>query len=273
MRGSGQLHLRRQDDKAQLIRVKGMDIDKIIKEVMEQVHAQSAGSNMVTDACCDVFEVPSRLEHSLLNPDVCMDKIREECANARRYCVAAVCVAPYYVSEAADSLRGSSVKVCAAIGFPHGAMSAAAKAAEARECIKNGAQELDVAMNILAVKSGRMSDARRDLEEIVSVAQGKAQVKAVFEHCVYTDDEKVSVLNMARSCGVDFVKIQNVLSGKGADVEDIRFAKEILGNNVKIKIDGGVKTLEKAQELICAGADRIGLTATVKIAQEALGAK
>ncbi len=249
-----------------------MDIDKIIKEVMEQVHVQSSGAGIPT-ACGDAFEVPSKLEHSLLNPDISVEKIREECAHARRYCVGAVCVAPYYVSAAADCLRGSSVAVCAAIGFPHGAMSTAAKVAEARECIKNGAQELDVAINMLAVKSGSMADARRDLEEVVQVAQGKAQVKAVFEHCVYTDDEKAEVLNMARSCGVEFVKIQNVLSGKGADTADIRFAKEILGKNVKIKIDGGVKTLEKAQELICAGADRIGLTATVKIAQEALGSK
>ena len=97
MRGSGQLHLQRQDDKVQLIRVKNMDIDKIIKEVMEQIHAQSAPGAVITDTCCDAFEVPAKLEHSLLNPDVCVEKIRNECANARRYCVAAVCVAPYYV--------------------------------------------------------------------------------------------------------------------------------------------------------------------------------
>lgn len=252
-----------------------MDIDKIVSEVLQEVGANAMFGTSVEDAPNDVhaWEIPSKLEHSLLNPDISMEKILEECANARRYCVAAVCVAPYYVSAAAEALRGSGVAVCAAIGFPHGAMSAAAKLAEARECMKNGAQELDVAINMLAVKSGNMADAREDFEQIVRAAEGKAMIKAVFEHSVYTDGEKKSVLQMVKSCGAEYVKIQNVLSGKGAEVEDIRFVKSQLGRNIKIKIDGGVKTLQKAEELVAGGADRIGLTATVAIAKEAEGKK
>jgi deoxyribose-phosphate aldolase len=111
------------------------------------------------------------------------------------------------------------------------------------------------------------------LDQIVKASLGRAKVKAVFEHCVYTDEEKQAVLNMIKDCGAEYIKIQNVLSGKGADVADIRYVKNILGRNIKIKIDGGVKTLEKACELIAGGADRIGLTATVAIAKEAYAAK
>ncbi|GHS92634.1 deoxyribose-phosphate aldolase [Synergistales bacterium] len=248
-----------------------MDIEKIVSEVIKEVQSREPEPCAASSLSARAWEVPSKLEHSILNPDVSRDKILAECANAKRHCVAAVCVAPYYVSAAKEALLGSGVKVCAAIGFPHGCMSAASKLMEARECVKNGADELDVAVNILAVKSGNMADAKDDFEQIALVTRGHTTLKAVFEHSLYTDDEKRSVLEMAKSCGAEYVKIQNVLSGKGADAEDIRYVKNILARNMKIKIDGGVKTLEKALELLSAGADRIGLTATVAIAKEAEG--
>ena len=133
----------------------------------------------------------------------------------------------------------------------------------------NGATEIDVALNVLAIKSGRLDVAQRELEEIVRMAAGKAKIKAVFEHSVYTADEKRAVLTMLRASGVDYVKIQNMLSGHGARVEDVKLAHEILGRNVGIKIDGGIKTLAQAEQLMAAGASRLGLTATAKIAEEA----
>ena len=147
-------------------------------------------------------------------------------------------------------------------------MSQAAKLAELRECMANGATEVDVALNVLAIKSGRLDVAQRELDELVRCAVGKVQ--AVFEHALYTPEEKRAVLQMLRSSGVNYVKIQNMLSGHGARVEDVRFASEILGRNVGIKIDGGIKTLAQAEELLAAGATRLGLTATAKIAEEAL---
>jgi len=250
-----------------------MDINKIVQEVVAEIGARTYEARPAETREVCAYDVPGMLEHSLLVPDITMDKILEECSNARRYDVAAVCVAPYFVSAAADALQGSGVAVCAAIGFPHASMSAAAKLAEAKECMNNGADELDVALNMSAIKSGSMCDARADLDQIVKASLGRAKVKAVFEHCVYTDEEKQAVLNMIKDCGAEYIKIQNVLSGKGADVADIRYVKNILGRNIKIKIDGGVKTLEKACELIAGGADRIGLTATVAIAKEAYAAK
>ena len=246
-----------------------MDIEKLVNEVTREVQSIPTGSCKYGTSEVKQWEVPSRLEHSLLNPDVNQETILAECANARRYSVAAVCVAPYYVSMAKDALRGCGVKICAAIGFPHGCISSLAKLVETIDCIKNGADELDVAVNILAVKSGNLTEARKDLEQIISAARGKAVVKAVFEHSVYSDAEKKNLLEIAAACHVDFVKIQNVLSGKGAEIADIQYVRGILGDSVKIKIDGGVKTMAKALELINAGADRIGLTATVAIAKEA----
>jgi len=174
------------------------------------------------------------------------------------------------VAAAANYLRDSGIKVCAPVGFPHGAASTAAKLAEIRECVKNGADELDVSLNILAVKSGRMDDARRDLDEMVSAAKGRAKLKAIYEQGLYTPEEKEKVLLLIKSSGADFVKISNFLSGKKAAAEDVQYVRSVLGRNMGIKIDGGVKTLETALSLLAAGADRIGLTASVAIAEEAL---
>ena len=196
-----------------------MDIEAIRKQVEQQVMQYFHLEPTVTDApyagMVTGVDVISHLEHSLLNPDTTLETIERECAVARKYSVAAVCVAPYYVPAAREILLGSPV-------------------------------------------------------ELVRCAVGKVQLKAVFEHALYTPEEKRAVLQMLRSSGVNYVKIQNMLSGHGARVEDVRFASEILGRNVGIKIDGGIKTLAQAEELLAAGATRLGLTATAKIAEEAL---
>lgn len=215
-------------------------------------------------------DVLAHLEHSMLNPDTTEDTIRKGCQLARKYAIAAVCVAPYYVPLAKELLAGSPVRVGTAIGFPHGCMSQKAKLAELREALDNGAEEIDVALNMLAIKSGRLLAAQQELEELIRAAGGRALIKAVFEHSVYTADEKPQVLRMLRASGVEYVKIQNMLSGHGARIEDVELASSILGRMVKIKIDGGIKTLAQAQSLLDAGAERLGLTATAKIAEEAL---
>lgn len=254
-----------------------MDIDKIIRDITLQVGAASAQpvpysvSDEQTGSGTDAADIITKLEHSMLNPDLSPEKLEAAGQIARKYGVAALCVSPYYVPAAVEMLRGSTVVVDTAVGFPHGAMSAAAKIAEVKECIRSGAAELDVAINVLAVKAGRWDDVRAEFEEIMAIAAGKARIKAVFEHALYTDDEKVRVLETMRRAGADFVKIQNMLSGKGASCEDVRFVRGIVGPRVGIKIDGGVKTLAFAKELVAAGADRIGLTATEAIAKEALG--
>jgi deoxyribose-phosphate aldolase len=215
--------------------------------------------------------VPGKLEHSLLDPVISREKILKECETAAKFGFANVVVSPYYVECASNILGRTGVAVCSVVGFPQGAMSAAAKSAEMRECIRRGATEMDVSVNILAIKSGDLDAARRELQELLQIARGKCMVKAVYEQGAYTDDEKQQVLALIRDVSCDFVKIQNVLSGKKAEEGDVKFVRGIVGPKVGIKIDGGVKTLETALGLFNAGADRIGLTATAAVSQEALG--
>jgi deoxyribose-phosphate aldolase len=130
---------------------------------------------------------------------------------------------------------------------------------------------MDVAVNVLAVKSGEIDVARRELQEMLQIARGKCTVKAIYEQSLYTEEEKKIVLSLIRECSCGFVKISNALSGKRAEEADLQFVRGIVGDKVGIKIDGGVKTLERALQLFEAGADRIGLSATIAVAKEALG--
>jgi deoxyribose-phosphate aldolase len=215
--------------------------------------------------------VPGKLEHSLLDPGINREKIIRECELAGEYGIACVVVSPYFVECAADILRRTGVAVCSVAGFPHGASSQTAKSAEIRDCIRRGAAEMDVALNILAIKSGEIDAARRELQETMQIARGKCAIKAIYEQSLYTDEEKKSVLSLIRECACDFVKISNALSGKKAEEADVQFVRSIVGNKVGIKIDGGVKTLERALQIFQSGADRIGLSATIAVAKEALG--
>jgi deoxyribose-phosphate aldolase len=185
--------------------------------------------------------------------------------------LANVVVSPYYVECAAGILGRTGTAVCSVAGFPHGAASQAAKSAELRECIRHGAREMDVTLNVLAVKNGEIDAARRELQEMLQIARGKCMIKAIYEQSLYTDEEKKIVLSLIRECACDFVKISNALTGKRAEEADVQFVRGIVGSKVGIKIDGGVKTLERTLEVLGSGADRIGMSATVAVAKEALG--
>lgn len=240
-----------------------LDIQDIVARVTKEVMARM-GESVPGGSGPDIAHT---IEHSLLNPDMTKDQIIKGCRDAKAYRMANICVSPYYVSLAAEYLRGSGVKVCAPVAFPHGAASTAAKIVEAREAIKNGAEELDVSINILAVKSGEIKDALYDLCEVVNVAKGKALVKAIYEQGLYTEEEKVGALNIAVQSGADFIKISNALTGKKALAEDVRFVRGIVGNTIGIKIDGGIATAEKVRELMAAGAQRFGCSKSVEIVQ------
>jgi deoxyribose-phosphate aldolase len=244
-----------------------VDINKLIRDVAEEV-------GVGTTACAQIhaplhisaIDIPSKLEHSLLKPDLTAAEVEEACSQARRFGIAAVCVPPYYVTPAKKALSGSGVAVCAALGVPNALISEDARLSDAKYSIMRGADELDVSINAMAVKSGRPDDARRDLSSIAEAAKGKASLKAAVELSLFTEEERRCILFIIKECGIQYVKIQNVVSGKSADKADIRYVREMMGNNLKIKIDGGVKTVDHAMSLVAAGADRIGLTATFKIA-------
>jgi deoxyribose-phosphate aldolase len=215
--------------------------------------------------------VPGKLEHSLLDPGISREKIIAECKLAAEYGFANVVVSPYYVETASFILGKTGVAVCSVAGFPHGAASQTAKSSELRECIRRGATEMDVALNVLAIKSGEPSAAKRELQEMIQIARGQCLIKAIYEQSLYSDEEKKTVLSIIRDCECDYVKISNALSGKKAEEADVQFVRNIVGGKVGIKIDGGVKTLQRALEIFASGADRIGMSASVAVAKEALG--
>ena len=250
-----------------------VDIEKLIREIKEELEGKQNVTSHTASSNITVCDVPRRLEHSLLTVGLTREALLADCRLVRTLQVAAVCVAPYYVADAAEMLAGSSVLVCAAVGFPSAFMSTEAKAIDVRSCVAQGAAEIDLAMDIAAVKSGNFVKAEKDFMRAAEAAQGRCVVKAVFEHGSYDDSEKESVLRIIERSGVPYLKIQNMTSGHGARVEDIRFVRDILGSNIKIKIDGGVKTLDQAMELFRAGAYRIGLTATKTVAEEAVKMK
>ena len=247
-----------------------IDIEKTVREVLSELEQPQTGSFATKDI--KPVDVPRTLEHSLLNVGLTKEALLAECLSARRMRVATVCVAPYYVADAVEILKGSSVAVCAAVGLPSAFMSTEAKIADVRSCCMYGAQEIDLAINIAAVKSGDFKRAERDFLSAVRAADRSVAIKAAFEHGSYSADESAAVLEMIGRSGVKYVKIQNITSGHGARPEEIMLVKGVLGDKVKIKIDGGVKTLSFAVDLIKAGAARIGLTATEKVVQEALAA-
>jgi deoxyribose-phosphate aldolase len=241
-----------------------MNIDDIVKKVADEVYQQLDGAKNAAPNVSNAA-LAGQIEHSILNPDMTREKVRAECALAKQYRFANVCVTPYFVREAAQALRLCNVGVCAPVGFPHGAACTAAKLCEIKECVANGATELDVALNIVAIKSGEMEEAKRELKAMVEAAGFGVKVKAIYEQSLFTDEEKKATLTMIRDIGPAYVKISNALSGKAACVEDVAFVRGIVGDAVKIKIDGGIKNAAKAKEILGAGADRIGCSASVAI--------
>jgi len=244
-----------------------VDIDKIVREVLTELGQPPGGVNPPD---LEPADIARRLEHSLLTVGMTQDELSTECRMARSLRVGVVCVAPYYVADAVALLAGSGVSVCAAVGFPSAFLSTEAKMTDVRVSVMQGAAEIDLAIDVAAVKSGDMARAEKDFRSAVEIAGGVAVVKAVFEHGSYTETEKEAVLRMIGRSGVPFVKIQNMTSGHGARTEEIQFVKGLLGNKVDIKIDGGVKTLPQALELFGAGAARIGLTATKTLVEQAM---
>lgn len=238
------------------------DLGKMIEQIKSDVYAQLD----INDSLISAFEVDSKieladfLEYSMLNPDTSKSQIMDALKLAKDLRLANICVSPYYTSIASEYLQNTNVAVCVPVGFPHGAASTAAKETEIREAIKNGATELDVQMNILAIKSGRYDDASKDLEELCNMAKGRAKLKAIYEQGLLTEQEKEKTLKMAACCCVDYIKISNALTGKNACVEDVSFVRSIIGNKIGIKIDGGVRSAKIALELIRAGANRFGVS-------------
>lgn len=248
-----------------------MDIEAIVAKVTQEVYARLAPTELADGAkpararMLTGLELAGSLEHSLLNPDTSAEKIKQGCEEALKFGFANVCVSPYFVSLAKDRLDGCNVGICVPVGFPHGAASTKAKCAEIREAILNGATELDVSLQIVAIKSGDFDAVKKDLAEMISVAGGRAKVKAIYEQGLLTDEEKLRTLSIIRESCADYVKISNALTGAKACMNDVKFVRSIVGPGIGIKIDGGIKDAKTASILLGTGANRLGCSASVQI--------
>src|SRR5262249_56485060 len=217
-------------------------------------------------------EVARYIDHTLLKADATREEILKVCEEGVRYGFASVCINPTWVREAACALRGSGVKVCTVIGFPLGANVPDAKSYEARRAIFAGASELDMVINVGALKSGDHDLVSRDIRGVVEVArEGGYICKVIIETALLTDDEKVSACLIAKEAGADFVKTSTGFSSGGATAADVALMRRAVGGQMGVKASGGVRDLEQGQEMIKAGATRIGASVGVKVVQEAVG--
>ena len=209
-------------------------------------------------------ELASYIDHTLLKPEASREQIRAVCNEAKQYHFASVCVNPCWIPLIAEELKGSGVSVCCVIGFPLGASLSSVKAFEAREAVAAGAQEIDMVVNIGAVKSGDWELVKEDIAA-VNAAKGTAKLKVIIETCLLTDEEKVRVCQIAKEVGADFVKTSTGFSTGGATVHDVELMRKTVGPEMGVKASGGVRTLADALAMIEAGASRLGASAGVKI--------
>jgi deoxyribose-phosphate aldolase len=214
------------------------------------------------------------IDHTLLKADATVDQISKLCREAKEFHFASVCVNPCYVRQCARELDGSTVKVCTVVGFPLGANATKTKAGEARRAIRHGAAEIDMVINVGALKSGDDELVYRDIRSVVKVCKRRDVIcKCILETGMLTDDEKLRVCQAAMRAGANFVKTSTGFGPGGATVEDIALmSRAVAGTHMGVKASGGVRTLEDAERMIAAGATRIGASAGVQIVQEAQGA-
>jgi len=219
---------------------------------------------VVSPTCPPKYEMAKWIDHTLLKPDATRQQVEKICSEAKEHQFASVCINPTWVSLCYKLLRGSNVKVCTVLGFPLGATLPEIKASEARQVINNGAQEVDMVMNIGALKSGDLSLVEHDIRSVVRAA-GRNVVKVILETCLLTDEEKVTASAIAQKAGADFVKTSTGFSSGGATVTDVALMRKVVGSAMGVKASGGVRSYEEACKMVEAGATRIGASASVEI--------
>lgn len=214
------------------------------------------------------MSIAKYIDHTLLKADARKEDIEKLCSEAFHSGFASVCVNSCWVPLASDLLAGTDVKVCTVVGFPLGAASANAKAAEAADAVKNGADEIDMVINIGMLKSGMMEAVEDDIREVRNAVKGKV-LKVIIETCLLSDDEKRAACRAAADAGADFVKTSTGFSTGGATVHDVALMKDAVSAcGLKVKASGGIRNYKDAKAMIDAGADRIGASAGIAIVKE-----
>lgn len=243
-----------------------MDIKAIVQQTTEEVCPRDLAVTAPVD-CSNLTpaDVAKYIDHTYLKPEASLEDIRRICDEAKQYHTASVCVNPSYIQFVAEQLEGSGVTPCCVVGFPLGATTPEAKAFEAGNAADHGAREVDMVVNVGAVKSGDWKLVKRDIEAVVKEVEGRALVKVIIETCLLTDEEKVKTCAIAKLAGAHFVKTSTGFSTGGATVEDVRLMRETVGEDVGVKASGGVRTYADAVAMLKAGANRLGASATKKI--------
>ncbi|BDX49091.1 deoxyribose-phosphate aldolase [Enterococcus faecalis] len=217
------------------------------------------------------MELNRMIDHTILKPEATEAAVQKIIDEAKEYNFFSVCINPCWVAFASEQLADTDVAVCTVIGFPLGANTPEVKAYEATDAIKNGANEVDMVINIGALKSQQYDYVRQDIQGVVDAAKGKALVKVIIETALLTDEEKVKACELAKEAGADFVKTSTGFSTGGAKVADIRLMRETVGPDMGVKASGGVHNAEEALAMIEAGATRIGASTGVAIVSGATG--
>ncbi|RJP59299.1 MAG: deoxyribose-phosphate aldolase [Ignavibacteriales bacterium] len=214
----------------------------------------------------DDTSIARKIDHTMLKPDVTPKEIIQLCKEAREYSFASVCINPSYVSLCAEQLKGTPVKVCTVIGFPLGANTTKIKREEAEEALRNGAQEIDMVINVGMLKQGEYDYVFNDINQVVLAAKKyDAICKVIIETSLLTDEEKIKACLISKKAKADFVKTSTGFSTGGATVGDIALMKYVVGSTIGVKASGGIRTREDAEAMVAHGADRIGASASVKI--------
>jgi len=246
-------------------------ITKITQEVMKRLQAEMAkqiaqpvgGGGKFTGA--DPASLAQYIDHTILKPESTLAMVDKVCEEAKQYKFKSVCVNSGRVAYVTKKLQGTGVAVCSVIGFPLGAMDSRAKAFEARRAIEEGAKELDMVINIGALKSGELHLVEEDIRAVRRATRGTTVLKVIIETALLTQDEKVLACEISKKAGADFVKTSTGFAGGGATVEDIALMRRIVGPNMGVKASGGVRDYDKAVAVLNAGANRIGAVAGVAI--------
>ncbi|HJO63269.1 MAG TPA: deoxyribose-phosphate aldolase [Desulfobacterales bacterium] len=218
-----------------------------------------------TNSPITATEMAKYIEHTLLKPDATFDGMDKLCEEAIKYRFKAVCVNSGSVAYVSCKLRGHCVDVCSVVGFPLGAMHTSTKAFEAEKAIEDGAQELDMVLNIGALKSGDLKTVDADIRTVRQVSESPVVLKVIIETSLLTEEEKIRACEIAKKAGADFVKTSTGFSGGGANIEDVVLMRSVVGPTMGVKASGGIKDFATASAMIAAGADRIGAGAGVTI--------
>ncbi len=281
--------------------MQALEIQRVIKIIVEELAAAgyaaaptSCGCHSVLYECCpdrvsgileagatriglhasggSAGDVAKMIDHTLLKPDATRQEIETLCREAAQYGFASVCVNATWVAVCTRLLQGSRVKVCSVVGFPLGATTADTKQFETRRAIFDGACEIDMVINVGALKSGDLQLAERDIEAVTGPCRESGAVsKVIIEAALLNNDEKVAACTLAKAAGADFVKTSTGFGPGGATVYDVALMRRVVGEEMGVKAAGGVRNLEGLQAMVAAGATRVGASAGVRIVQESRG--